>query len=98
VNGLKLRIGVLGHKEHVYDIKMGTLPLPEKLIFTNLVTSGDNFDRTIVSGMVQNMGIGTSTGSIHTEMTELWQKMCSHAWIKLRFPKNDHIFDPATIS
>jgi hypothetical protein len=87
VDGLKLLIGVLGHKEHVYDIKMGTLSLPEKLIFTNLVTSGDNFDRTIVSGMVQKMGIGTSTGSIHTEMTELWQKMTKHVILGLNDPK-----------
>jgi hypothetical protein len=47
VDGLKWLIGVLGHKEHVYDIKMGTLSLPEKLSFTNLVTSGNNFDPTI---------------------------------------------------
>jgi hypothetical protein len=54
---------------------MGILSLSEKLILTFLVTSYGFFDPTIMSGMVQNMGIGTSMGSIHTEMTKLSQKM-----------------------
>jgi hypothetical protein len=75
VNGLKLHIGVLGHKEHVYGIRKGIMLLSEKLIFTFLVTSYDFFDPTIMSGMVQNMGIRTSVGSFHTELTKLWRKV-----------------------